>query len=59
MADVIVIGGGLLGFSTAYHCVLAGARTTLVDRRDTGWATGAGAGIISPGDGDAGTASLV
>jgi len=47
MTDVIVIGGGLLGFSTAYHCVLAGARTTLVDRRDAGWATGAGAGIIS------------
>ena len=44
---MIVIGGGLLGYSTAYHCVLAGARTALVDRRDVGWATCAGAGIIS------------
>jgi glycine/D-amino acid oxidase-like deaminating enzyme len=46
--DAAVIGGGLLGTATAYHLVNAGARTLLVDRADTGRATDAGAGIISP-----------
>ncbi len=46
--DAAVIGGGLLGTATAYHLVLAGARTLLVDRADTGRATDAGAGILSP-----------
>jgi D-amino-acid dehydrogenase len=46
--DAIVIGGGLLGSATAYHLVAAGARTLLVDRGDTGRATDAGAGILSP-----------
>jgi D-amino-acid dehydrogenase len=48
MYDVIVIGGGVVGLATAYHLVLAGARTLLVDRADAGQATAAGAGIISP-----------
>ncbi len=34
MYDAIVIGGGLLGFSTAYHLVRGGARVLLVDRGD-------------------------
>jgi len=46
--DAIVIGGGLLGTATAYHLVAAGARTLLLDRADTGRATDAGAGILSP-----------
>ena len=46
--DAVVVGGGLLGSATAYHLVDAGARTLLVDRVDTGRATDAGAGILSP-----------
>jgi D-amino-acid dehydrogenase len=46
--DAIVVGGGILGTATAYHLVRAGARTLLVDRADTGRATDAGAGILSP-----------
>ena len=45
--DAIVIGGGVVGASTAYHLVRAGVRTLLVDRRDVGRATDAGAGILS------------
>jgi D-amino-acid dehydrogenase len=46
--DVVVIGGGLAGASVAYHVVASGARAVLVDRRDPGRATDAGAGILSP-----------
>ncbi|HYZ25562.1 MAG TPA: FAD-dependent oxidoreductase [Geminicoccaceae bacterium] len=45
--DAVVIGGGVVGASTAYHLVRAGVRTLLVDRRDAGQATDAGAGILS------------
>ncbi|MEA2597616.1 MAG: hypothetical protein QOF01_4085 [Thermomicrobiales bacterium] len=47
--DVIVIGGGLVGWSTAYRLVRAGLGVTVVDRADPGQATAAGAGIIAPG----------
>jgi D-amino-acid dehydrogenase len=47
--DVIVIGGGIVGAAAAYRLAREGARVTLVDRSDTGQATAAGAGIISPG----------
>jgi D-amino-acid dehydrogenase len=46
--DAIVIGGGVVGMSTAYHLVCAGAQTLLIDREDPGRATDAGAGILSP-----------
>src|SRR5262245_44090036 len=48
-ADIIVIGGGIVGASAAYVLARRGARVTLVDRGDAGQATAAGAGIISPG----------
>jgi D-amino-acid dehydrogenase len=46
--DVIVVGGGIVGASTAYHCAREGLRTLLLDRVDSGRATDAGAGILSP-----------
>jgi D-amino-acid dehydrogenase len=46
--DAVVIGGGLAGACVAYHWSDAGASTLLVDRRDPGRATDAGAGILSP-----------
>jgi D-amino-acid dehydrogenase len=49
MNDVIVIGGGIVGASAAYRLACQGAKVTLIDRQDQGYATGAGAGIISPG----------
>jgi D-amino-acid dehydrogenase len=48
MYDAIVVGGGIVGMSTAYHLVSGGARTLLIDRADRGRATDAGAGILSP-----------
>lgn len=46
--DAIVIGGGVLGVSTAYHLVRDGLNVLLVDGGHPGRATDAGAGIISP-----------
>lgn len=48
MVDTIVIGGGIVGASAAYHLAKGGAKTLLVDRHDPGRATDAGAGILSP-----------
>lgn len=48
MRDAIVVGGGIVGASTAYHLGRNGVDTLLVDRRDAGRATDAGAGIVSP-----------
>jgi D-amino-acid dehydrogenase len=45
--DAMVVGGGVVGMSTAYHLVCDGARTLLIDRQDVGRATDAGAGILS------------
>lgn len=45
--DAVVVGGGIVGASTAYHLARAGVETLLVDRRDEGRATDAGAGILS------------
>ncbi|MGH8068126.1 MAG: NAD(P)/FAD-dependent oxidoreductase [Candidatus Entotheonellia bacterium] len=48
MYDAIVVGGGVVGMSTAYHLLRGGAQTLLIDRADQGRATDAGAGILSP-----------
>ncbi|WP_042224332.1 NAD(P)/FAD-dependent oxidoreductase [Oceanobacillus manasiensis] len=47
-AGFIVIGGGILGASTAFHLANNGKAVTLVDRKDTGQATDAAAGIVCP-----------
>ena len=48
--DVVVVGGGVVGLSTAYLLALEGAAVTVLDRgplgREASWA---GAGIIAPG----------
>ncbi|MFL5805614.1 MAG: NAD(P)/FAD-dependent oxidoreductase [Roseiflexaceae bacterium] len=46
--DTIVVGGGIVGMSAAYHLAGAGARALLIDREDQGRATDAGAGILAP-----------
>ncbi len=47
-ADVVVVGGGLIGTSVAYELACAGAEVTLVDASLAGRASDAGAGIVSP-----------
>lgn len=46
--DVIIVGGGIVGASAAYHAAESGAHTLLIDRQDPGRATSAGAGIMAP-----------
>jgi glycine oxidase len=47
--DVLILGGGIIGLTTAYFLSEAGARVTIVDKGDFGQqASWAGAGIISP-----------
>lgn len=42
-----VVGGGLMGWSTAFHLAERGMDVVVIDAVEPGWATGAGAGIIS------------
>ncbi len=49
MDSVIVVGGGIVGASAAYHLARSGIRVTLIDQSQPGQATAAGAGIIAPG----------
>ncbi len=49
MAQVMVIGGGIVGASAAFRLAESGNEVLLVDRHDPGHATAAGAGIIAPG----------
>ncbi len=44
-ADVVVVGGGVIGCSVAYYLSKAGARVTLVERR----VVGSGASSVNPG----------
>ncbi|MDW0115625.1 FAD-binding oxidoreductase [Sporosarcina thermotolerans] len=48
MERFIIIGGGILGASTAYFLARTGSEVILVDRKDKGQATDAAAGIICP-----------
>lgn len=48
MNTTIIIGGGIVGASTAYHLAKAGEQVILFDRKDEGQATDAAAGIICP-----------
>ena len=51
--DVLVVGGGVIGLTTAWFLAREGVGVTLVDRADFGQAASwAGAGIIPPGDPD-------
>jgi D-amino-acid dehydrogenase len=49
-ADLVVVGAGIVGLSTAYEAAGRGLRVTIVDGRHRGWATDAGAGIVNPLD---------
>lgn len=46
--NVIVIGSGIIGASTAYHLARRGVAVTLIDREERGRATDAAAGIVAP-----------
>lgn len=50
MQKIVVIGGGILGASTAYHLVKKkdDIEVILIDRKDRGQATAAAAGIVCP-----------
>lgn len=48
IADVAVVGGGLLGSCVAYELVRAGLEVVLAEGDMLGQATAAGAGILSP-----------
>ncbi|TQR19363.1 NAD(P)/FAD-dependent oxidoreductase [Psychrobacillus vulpis] len=48
MSSYVVIGGGILGASTAYHLAKNGVNVKLIDRKDLGQASDAAAGIICP-----------
>lgn len=45
---ISIIGGGILGASTAWHAARAGAEVTVFDAERDGRATAAGAGIVCP-----------
>ena len=51
-ADVVVIGAGALGLSTALHCAMAGRSVAVVERRTAGsQASGRAAGPVQVGSG--------
>src|SRR5579884_85755 len=52
--DVLILGGGVIGLTTAHYLAAEGARVVVVDQGDFGrQASWAGAGIIPPGNPDA------
>src|SRR5438876_6848641 len=47
--DVLILGGGVIGLTTAYFLTQAGARVEVLDKGDLGQESSwAGAGILSP-----------
>ena len=51
VSSVVVIGGGIIGLSTAYHLAREGARVTVVDARRTGLgASEVNAGWVCPAE---------
>ncbi len=48
MPDLVIVGGGVVGATAAWRATGRGASVVLVDGRDRGRATDAGAGIVSP-----------
>jgi glycine oxidase len=49
--DVLIIGGGVIGLTTAYFLAREGAHVTVLDKGDFGQeASWAGAGILAPGN---------
>ncbi|WP_223588233.1 NAD(P)/FAD-dependent oxidoreductase [Neobacillus bataviensis] len=49
-ADVVIIGGGYTGLSTAYHLLQKGVNTVVLEQHKVGWgASGRNAGMILPG----------
>jgi glycine oxidase len=49
--DVLILGGGVIGLTTAYYLSAEGVSVSVLDRDDLGrQASWAGAGIIAPGD---------
>ncbi len=49
MADVAIVGGGVIGCAIAYYLTKAGARVTLLERGEIGGqASGAAAGMLIP-----------
>ena len=48
MPDLSIVGGGVVGATAAWHATRRGASVALLDARDPGRATDAGAGIVSP-----------
>jgi glycine/D-amino acid oxidase-like deaminating enzyme len=48
-ADVVIVGGGVIGCCIAYYLTLGGARVTLVERGQlASGASGVAAGMLAP-----------
>lgn len=50
-SDVLIVGGGIIGLTSAYFLAKAGLKVTVIDRQEFGKeASWAGAGILPPGN---------